>query len=270
MRALLRLALSLLVALQAVPAAAQQVTRVDVVDSRFRVTLADGQTLHSDQLVGAILTIGVGKGAARVRIDAVERDKTDYAADVWLHTLSVEGPDGRWTTHCTPDFDGRRLAFPVAGQAGRDGILQPAESGRIDILCTSGAMAKCARFGYRPWASAPDGTPLLALHRACVRMLRGDYGGRDEPMTRNGMPINVSDPIGVQPPDNEHQMTFEAGWTEDGAVCVHHPRVSENITLEQLEARYPKLRGRTGAICTEEFARAHGAVIFNHSRPPAH
>ena len=36
---------------------------------------------------------------------------------------------------------------------------------------------------------------------------------------------------------------------------------------DQLEARYPRLKGRTGAICTEDFARAHGAVIFNHSPP---
>jgi hypothetical protein len=49
---------------------------------------------------------------------------------------------------------------------------------------------------------------------------------------------------------------------------VHHPRVAEKVTLAELKARYPQLRGRTGAICTEEFARAHGALIFNRSRPP--
>lgn len=273
MRAVLRFTLPLLAALQAGSAdaapdtAPQQVARIDVVDSRFRVTLTDGRVRHSDSLIGAILTIGVGNRSVRVRIDAVERDAADYAADVWLHTLSVEGADGQWTTHCTPGPDGRRLAFPVAGQAGQDGILSPAESGRMEILCTSGAMAKCARFGYRPWATDRDGASLLAAHKACVRMLRGDYGGRDEPMTRNGMKINVSDALGIQPPDEEPEMIFEAGWGPDGAVCVHHPRVKENVTLEQLEARYPRLKGRTGTICTEAFARAHGALLFNHSNP---
>ena len=38
-------------------------------------------------------------------------------------------------------------------------------------------------------------------------------------------------------------------------------------TLAELEVLYPALRGRTGAICTEEFARAHGALVFNRSRP---
>lgn len=246
---------------------APQAEQIDVVDSRFRVTLTDGQVRHSDSLVGAILTIGVGDRAVRVRIDAVERDTMHYAADVWLHSLSVQGADGKWTTYCTPDRDGRRLAFPISGHAGRDGILLSAAPGRMQILCTSGAMAKCARFGYRPWATDRDGRPLLDVHRACVRMLRGDYGGRDEPMTRNGMKINVSDALGIQPFEDVPGMEFEAGWGPDGAVCVHHPRVKENVSLEELEARYPRLRARTGAICTEAFARAHGAVIFNHSRP---
>jgi hypothetical protein len=31
--------------------------------------------------------------------------------------------------------------------------------------------------------------------------------------------------------------------------------------------RWPRLAGLTGAICTEEFARAHGALLFNRSAP---
>lgn len=57
------------------------------------------------------------------------------------------------------------------------------------------------------------------------------------------------------------------GWGPNGAVCVHHVRVSENVTLAELETLYSRLRGRTGAICTEEFARARGALVFNRSRP---
>lgn len=107
MRALARLLLPLLIAAHAGLATAAPDTarpaRLDVEGSRFRVTMTDGSIHHSDTLVGAILTIGVGKGAVRVRIDAVERESTDYAGDVWLHTLSVEGADGQWTRHCTPD-----------------------------------------------------------------------------------------------------------------------------------------------------------------------
>ena len=67
-------------------------------------------------------------------------------------------------------------------------------------------------------------------------------------------------------PDMMVDQTFEAGWGPKGAVCVHHVRVKENVTLAQLEARFPQLRGRTGEICTEDFARQHGAIVFNRSR----
>ena len=122
------------------------------------------------------------------------------------------------------------------------------------------------RFGYRRWDVGADGAPLAPLHAACVRMVRADYGG-DRGWTKNGMRIDLYDSRGVQKPDNAPEDAFEAGWTPDGAVCVRHVRVKENVTLAELEATYPALRGRTGEICTEEFARAHGAILFNRSPP---
>jgi hypothetical protein len=62
-------------------------------------------------------------------------------------------------------------------------------------------------------------------------------------------------------------MAFEAGWTDAGAVCVNHPRVVEHVTLADITERWPDLEGKTGAICTEEFARALGAMLFNRSAP---
>jgi hypothetical protein len=121
------------------------------------------------------------------------------------------------------------------------------------------------RFGYRPWASGPDGESLAPQHAACVRMVRGDYGGT-RPFTRNGMSIDLYDLQDIQKSDMAADQAFEAGWTPDGAVCVHHPRVKENVTLEQLEAEFPRLKGRTGAVCTEDFARQHGAILFNRSK----
>ena len=78
--------------------------------------------------------------------------------------------------------------------------------------------------------------------------------------------IDIYDHFAIQRSDDDPALEFEAGWTERGAVCVHHVRVEDNVTREELEA-LPSLHGRTGAICTEEFARQHGAVIFNRSRP---
>ena len=97
-------------------------------------------------------------------------------------------------------------------------------------------------------------------------MVRGDYGGADQPFTKDGMNIDLYDPQGIQMPDMAIEQTFEAGWTPEGAVCVHHARVKENVTLAELEARFPRLKGRTGTICTEAFARQHGAILLNRSK----
>ena len=80
------------------------------------------------------------------------------------------------------------------------------------------------------------------------------------------MGIDVYDIKGVQTPDNAADQAFEAGWTPEGAVCVHHVRVKENTTLAELEAKYPKLKGRTGEICSEASARSNGAILFNRSK----
>jgi hypothetical protein len=254
------LALLALLCVAAAPAAAQPAPksgpRVTVEGTEFVATLADGRVLRSRDLVGAVLNARFAGRPVQIRIAAVEPDPRDRSGTVWLHTLETTDADGAWTNFCAAGPDGRRQGFPIEG--GVSGL---------ELSCTSGAIAKCVRFGYRRWATAADGGALGPLHEACVRMVRGDYGGADRPWTKDGMNIDMYDDHGVQVPDNSPEDVFEAGWGPKGAVCVHHVRVKENTTLAQLEALYPALRGRTGAVCTEAFARAHGAVLFNRSKP---
>jgi hypothetical protein len=122
------------------------------------------------------------------------------------------------------------------------------------------------RLGYKPWKRLSDGTSLWDHHQACVRMLRADYCG-DGPTTRDGMLINLYDPVGIQPDEPRPGMSFEAGWDEGGAVCVARPRVPGNVTLEELERRCPaRLAGRIGvSSCTDAKARAAGALLLNKS-----
>jgi len=47
---------------------------------------------------------------------------------------------------------------------------------------------------------------------------------------------------------------------------VAHTRIPENITLEQLGKRCPRLAAGLGESCTEEAAAKLGAVLFNRSR----
>ena len=243
---------------------------VEADGTQFKVTLTDGQVLRSRELVGATLTIAHNGIAYRIRIEAVETDpRTPERGvppdhQVFLHTLSIETADGTWQNVCLAGPDGRRQAFPLAGRVRADGTIAPAEPGTFEITCTSGAQGKCARFGYHPWENAPDGSSGYDLYNACIRMVRADYSG-SKGTTRDGQLIDLYDRFGIQKSDEDAALVFEAGWTKDGAVCVRHVRVKENILLEELDA-LPSLHGRTGAICTEEFARQHGAVIFNRSR----
>ena len=153
-----------------------------------------------------------------------------------------------------PARTGGARDFPVAGRPRADGMLEPAEPGIFELACTSGALGKCVRFGYRPWAFA-QGLELRELYNACIRMVRADYCGNGTATTKDGQAIDMYDDLGIQKPENDPAMEFEAGWTEEGAACVRHTRVKENVTLEALVAACPRLKDRVGPACTEAAAR---------------
>jgi hypothetical protein len=252
-------AVALAAALTALPPCVSHAEPVQAVAARrteLVVSLPDERVLRSADLVGAVLEIDDAGTPRTIRIDAVEREAD---TGLWLHSLSVRGESGAFEPFCEADADGRRLAFPLEGRSKPDGRLV-ADPARFELVCTSGAQGKCVRFGYAPWRS-------LDAYNACVRMVRADYCGDGEATTRDGTLIDMYDEIGVQASDPDAALTFEAGWSPDGAVCVAHPRVAEHVTLEALEARCPRLRGRTGSACTEAAARARGALIFNRSKP---
>jgi ADYC domain len=230
---------------------------------QFKVTFADGRVLTSRELVGTELEAAIAGRNVRLRIDKVESDPV--APDILLHEFSVRQPDGRWKNLCRGDSAGRSAGFPLPGKSRANGTLDTSDPSAFEIACTSGAQAKCARYGYLPWGAAPDGTPLLLAFNACVLMLRADYAGDNAPTTRDGAKIDIGDRWNIQSLDADDNK-FEAGWDAAGAVCVHHPRIGENMTLEKLEAGIPRLKGRTGPACTPELAKQLGALIFNRSR----
>ncbi len=263
----MKLSSLLLMLLVACPGLAAEVEPIAVTADRteFVVTMSDSRELRSRNLAGATLTVAMDGGLMRVRIDAVELDPEAAKGQIWLHTLSTQAADGSWQSLCDAAPDGRRQAFPIAGQArARDGALVSADAGVFELTCTSGARGKCVRFGYLPWDGGAAG---LALYNSCVRMVRADYCGQGEGTTRDGMLIDIYDDLGIQKADDLAEAQFEAGWTESGAVCVNHVRVKENTSFDRLIAACPHLKDRVGAMCTEDAARALGAKLFNRSRP---
>ena len=131
------------------------------------------------------------------------------------------------------------------------------------ITCTSGAIGKCIRIGYKPWGDR-EGESLWDYHQACVRMLRADYGGDGTGHTRDGAVVDIIDRLGIQPPESEpaaRTYEFEAAWGPDGAVCVRRTRIPELLSTDELAERYPHLAGKIGPNCSE----AVDALIWNRS-----
>ena len=225
---------------------------ISVVGTAFHVTDADGKVLRQDELVGAVLTAEDTEGhELTVRIDGWELDARDPMQEVVLYRLSTPDETGGWKDLCSPDPDGRKLGFPLGGRWTDSG--EHVRAPTFGITCTSGAIGKCVRFGYKPWANGPDGKSLWELHQACVRMVRADYCGNGHGWTRNGMLIDIFDRLGIQKDETAPGLRFEAAWGPQGAYCVHHTRVPENGGLDDVLRMCPeKLSGRTGDSCTED------------------
>jgi hypothetical protein len=236
--------------------------KLGVEGTAFVLTLGDGRVLRGAELVGAELDLGDGR---EVRIDEVRADPGDPSGETLLYSLGVRAAGSEWQNACEPDREGRREGFPLSGRWSDDGRLHDDPS-RFFLTCTSGAQAKCVRFGYKPWKQAPDGTALQPLYEACVHMARADYCGDGVPSTREGTTIDIYDDHGVQASESGPEFRFEAAWAPTGAVCVAHTRIPENLTLEALRQKCPRLAALLGEVCTEESAKRLGAVLFNKSR----
>jgi hypothetical protein len=269
-----------LIGLSAAGARADGIVSTDVEGTQLKVSLASGRLLRSPALVGAVLNLALPGGTTgRVRIEQVERDPQDPEGDIVLYRFLVAETPENWVDLCTPDASGARWGFPLRGQWDSEG-QRISESG-FTLICASGAIGKCVRFGYKPWKTTKDGTSLAAYHAACIKAVRADYCG-NHATTRDGQPIDIYDALGVQRPyetQGSAAMPFEAAFSEVGAVCVAHTRVPENVTLDTLAAACPRLAGRLGPqACVESDAvsgRYGTPMIFirspmdGRSQPPS-
>jgi hypothetical protein len=201
------------------------------------------------------------------RIDSVDHDPRDREGDVWLYGVSVLDSDAKtWRRYCTADVEGRSAAIPVAGSWRAQGDSQAATDA-ITFACTSGAIAKCIRLGYKPWKTH-QGISLQPYHAACVRMVRADYCGDGRPHTVDGTWIDVWDDLGIRRRDERdgHPEVFEAAWSPSGAAYLNMPRWSDDVA-DIIKVCPEHLRDRTSrdrSLAPSEI-RAHfpEALIFD-------
>jgi hypothetical protein len=166
----------------------------------------------------------------RFQIDSVNSDPQDRDGDVRLYGVSVLDPHSNtWRSYCAPDGEGRSAAIPVQGSWSARGEFQPG-TGTVTFACTSGAIAKCIRFGYKPWTTR-NGISLRPYHAACMRMVRADYCGDGRAHTLDGTRIDIWDGLGIQKREERdgHPEVFEAAWSPGGAAYLNMPRWSDKV-----------------------------------------
>jgi len=167
------------------------------------------------------------------RVTAVVPELSQYdpthTGSTFLYTLEqwVAGT-ASWQPACPADADGRSVAIPLSAVWDEHGDRIESSS-LFTFACTTGVIAKCYRWGYRPWVTGYG--DLTAMHWTCTRLARADYCGLGVPHTRNGTKINVWDKLPAPGPIQRHGgilppagMIFEAGWNTGGAVCLSHAR----------------------------------------------
>lgn len=198
-----------------------------------------------------------------------------HTGATFLYTLAQNVDNtGSWQPSCPLDGNGRRAAIPLADTWDERGN-RSSSAPWFTLGCTTGAVAKCYRFGYRPWVTGYGN--LKIIHTTCIRVVRADYCGDGVSHTQDGTLINVWDnlsppgPIlaqGSTPPG----MTLEAAWDQNGALCLSHARwnlggaVAAAACPNRLQP--PGQANQPGTVCDnidEALMHGNGPRMFNES-----
>ncbi len=185
---------------------------------------------------GTELTVVEGGRSLKLKIAQVELDPQDPEQEIYLYTILYRDPvSQQWQNYCQPDRNNVAKAIPLSGYWDETGTH--IEDERITFACTNGVLAKCVRFGYKPWKTV-QGRSLRDFHQACTRMVRADYCGNGHSHTKEGTVIDIYDRLGIQTRTPKSGMLFEATWSPDGAVFINRTRWPES--LAQIEKECPE------------------------------
>lgn len=211
----------------------------------FPTSTQPASSIKGSDLEGTILNIVSDRSKSlRLKISDVELDPNDPERETYLYTLLYQNPsDSKWHNLCQPDLNNMAKAIPLAGHWDRTG--KHIDSKEITFACTNGVLAKCVRWGYKPWKTV-RGISLRDFHQACTRMARADYCGNGNSHTKDGTPIDIYDVLGIQTQTINSGMAFEAAWRPDGAAFIHRTRWPESLAQIQKECPDRLKRGLQG------------------------
>jgi hypothetical protein len=229
------------------------------------------------QLVGAIFQ-GKASDGQLMEVAVCDAEPTpEDPSQVWYRIQVWNAVSGTWDSPCIAT--GRvphPRALAVPGVWDERGARQEV-TGSFTFACENGAIAKCADWGYKPWAKK-EGRSLADLHQACTRMARADYCGDGRSHTREDNGIDVYDSLKVMTRTTESsaawdvsRASFEAAWSPDGAACLSRTREGQAVetVMAECPGRFELARKDLGEgdACTvvRKGARAEAALLRNHS-----
>lgn len=167
-------------------------------------------------------------------------------------------------------------ALAVSGVWDASGAVHN-EPGKLTLACENGAITKCIRWGYKPWAHH-DGQSMAGLHQACTRMARADYCGNGRSHTKEGTTIDMYDRLGVLLPTTEAsadwnpaRASFEAAWAADGATCLARTRDGRALEtiLQECPGRFesaPEVDLGQGDRCTVRRSDVSAETVLLRNR----
>ena len=225
------------------------------------------QTIIGDALEGVTFdTLDNNGNTLKLTIADVELDPTDPDQETYLYTvLYADLQTSQWQNLCHPDREGKAQAIPLSGQWDERG--NHVDNDQITFACTNGVLAKCVRWGYKPWKTV-NRESLRDYHQACTRMARADYCGNGNSHTQDGTLIDIYDRLNIQQPTHNNGMVFEAAWSPEGAVQLHRTRYPD--TIAQLQQECPeKLQAmwhrESEPSVTDIELHSSDALLFNRS-----
>lgn len=224
----------------------EAVETLDVHGSELEVSqVIDGEEVvrEGEAVVGMVISMTVegtdekdneGSIAMDMRIDDVLADPDAATDDVMLYYVSVSTDGGdKWEDPCVDDEGTAQPVIFLRNYWDEETGDRIDDSEVLTMACTTGVLAHCAQWGYRPWAEVEDcnkkgkkckDRDLKDYHQACTRMARADYCGTGEPWTVAGTELDIWDDLNPQINGRAVDWDIEGEWTPDGAWCLNDIR----------------------------------------------
>jgi len=218
------------------------------------LSLEGGHLAGGKSVVGAVLQGTASDGQPVEVAICGEEPAAGDPGMVWYRIQAWNQVAQEWSNPCvsTGDVPNPR-ALALGGVWDEKGARRD-EAGKITFACENGVLSKCARWGYKPWASR-DGRSLADAHQACTRMARADYCGNGKSHTQEKTTIEYYDSLGISarttkavPGWDPARASFEATWAPDGASCLARTRHQEPLEAIQKECpgRFQKSTAELG------------------------